>query len=603
MVVRISRIHIKDFRNFHDFDVSLGDHAVIVGENKVGKSNLLFAVQLVLDPSLPETARQLRMEDFWDGLQRPLTADHRIEIIVELTHFEDNEDQLAVLAEHLVQPSPMTARLTYVFQPKASDEGGPKKGSDYEYFVFGGDRPENLIGSEVRRRIPMSLLPALRDAESDLLNWRRSPLRPLLETAASLIDAEELQEVAEEVSGATNAVTDIQEIKKVAGNLAAKLIDMVGDTQAVDTALGFSPTGPERLIRSLRLFIDGGERAISDASLGSANLIYLALKSLELEHLVQSHERDHTFLAIEEPEAHLHPHLQRLVYRAFLRPRDETQEHDPAEDHLVASATTILLTTHSPHIVSVAPVPSFVVLRQHSQENATIGHSTASVDFTQSEISDLERYLNVTRGEILFARGVLLVEGQAELFVIPALATLCGTNLDKLGISVCSVSGTHFGPYVKLLGPSALNTPFAVITDHDPRPDGSSLGAKRVIRLLRELVDADQLLDKEEPELLEFAEEYGLFLNEYTFEVDLFRCGRHGSICKTLMELAPGPAARQRAKRWKAGPDSLDEEQFLKDIEAIGKGRFAQGLCAHLVNNKCPAYIRNAIRYVAERCK
>ena len=33
----ISRIQIKNFRNFHDFDVQLGENAVIVGENKIGK--------------------------------------------------------------------------------------------------------------------------------------------------------------------------------------------------------------------------------------------------------------------------------------------------------------------------------------------------------------------------------------------------------------------------------------------------------------------------------------------------------------------------------------------------------------------------------------
>jgi putative ATP-dependent endonuclease of OLD family len=129
----------------------------------------------------------------------------------------------------------------------------------------------------------MTLLPALRDAESDLSNWRKSPLRPLLETATSLIDAEKLEEVAKGVSEATQAVTEIDELTSLAGNIAAKLIDMVGDPQAVETTLGFSPTDPERLIRSLRLFIDGGERSINEASLGSANLIYLAIKSLELD--------------------------------------------------------------------------------------------------------------------------------------------------------------------------------------------------------------------------------------------------------------------------------------------------------------------------------
>jgi len=68
--MRLSRIRIKNFRNFKSLNVRLGEHAVILGENKVGKTNLLFALRLILDPSLPDSARQLRLDDFWDGLAK-----------------------------------------------------------------------------------------------------------------------------------------------------------------------------------------------------------------------------------------------------------------------------------------------------------------------------------------------------------------------------------------------------------------------------------------------------------------------------------------------------------------------------------------------------
>ena len=62
--MRISRIQIQNFRNFANIDFSVGKHAVIVGENKIGKSNLVYALRLILDPSLPDSARKLRVEDF-----------------------------------------------------------------------------------------------------------------------------------------------------------------------------------------------------------------------------------------------------------------------------------------------------------------------------------------------------------------------------------------------------------------------------------------------------------------------------------------------------------------------------------------------------------
>ena len=75
--MRVSRIQIRNFRNFHQLDLRLSGHAVIVGENKIGKSNLIHALRLILDPSSPDSARQLRDEDFWDGLPRPLGQTRR----------------------------------------------------------------------------------------------------------------------------------------------------------------------------------------------------------------------------------------------------------------------------------------------------------------------------------------------------------------------------------------------------------------------------------------------------------------------------------------------------------------------------------------------
>lgn len=110
--MRLSRIAIKNFRNFKLLDVRLGDHAVVLGENKVGKTNLLFALRLILDATLPDSQRRLRLDDFWDGLPRPLKSEDYIAILIEFRDFDDNEDLLAVLADHLIKPDPMVARIT-----------------------------------------------------------------------------------------------------------------------------------------------------------------------------------------------------------------------------------------------------------------------------------------------------------------------------------------------------------------------------------------------------------------------------------------------------------------------------------------------------------
>jgi putative ATP-dependent endonuclease of OLD family len=555
----------------------------------------------VLDPSLPDTARQLREEDFWDGLPRPLTKKDSISIAVDLADFGDDENQRALLTDDLVQAEPMVARFTYVFQPLPTLKANPQKASDYQFLIYGGDRPDNPLDYYVRRRIPMDVLPALRDAEGDLANWRKSPLKPLLDNAAGRIARADIEEIAEKVHEATDAVTEISEMKQLAERISKKLIDMVGSAHAVETMLGFSPTDPDYLLRALRLFIDGGRRGIGEASLGSANLLYLALRSLELEQSVRDGVRDHTFLAIEEPEAHLHPHLQRLVYRDFLRSRAHQKTQDQKAQEGAVSRSTIL-TTHSPHIVSVTPLRSLVVLRKAKAENSTEGSSTASLELAPEDEKDLERYIDVTRGEILFAKGVLLVEGDAELFLLPILGKLMDIDFDKLGITVCSVGGTNFQPYVRFLGPKGLGTPFVVVTDRDPQTGGESLGEKRIQKLLAEILDAEEYEQTPKEELLHIAPGKGFFIGDYTFEVDLFRCGRHKSMCNTLIELSDSNAAKKRAALWLEKPREMEPEQLLKDINAIGKGRFAQRLATRISKNICPQYMKDAISYVAERC-
>ena len=596
--MRISRVQIYNFRNFKHLDVSLSQNAVIVGENKIGKSNFLYALRLVLDPALPDAAHELRDEDFWDGLSRPLSSDERIKICLDLTDYEDDENLLAVLAEHVVSTEPMVSRLTYEFGAFNAVEGSTATQADYAFVLYGGDRPENELGWDLRRRIPMDLLPALRDAEGDLANWRRSPLRPLLDDAASRIDRAALVKLAEDNTATTNTLTDTPEITVLADQIADRLEEMVGENNALDTTLAFSPTDPERLLRSLRLFIDGGKRGIAEASLGSANLLYITLKALELEHLVQEGNRHHTFLAIEEPEAHIHPHLQRLVYRDFLRRREHQEAAAEGTAAEPTASTTILLTTHSPHIASVSPLRSFVLLKK-AHDGSTEGASTAEIAMDDKTRLDLERYLDVTRGELLFAKGVILVEGDAELYLVPALARLQGIDLDALGISVCSVSGTNFAPYLEFVGPAGLGIPFVVLTDFDP-VSGGGLGEARVSKLLEVL--GHSVTIKQGAALRKAASAKGLFLNDYTLEVDLFKCGRHKSMGRTLVELAGSKPAVTRAQGWMKDPTTIDIPGFLNDIKAIGKGRFAQRLATNMTGSACPAYIREAFAYVTALC-
>lgn len=615
--MRIRRLAIKNFRNFQNLDVRLSDHAVIVGPNGVGKSNLLHALRLVLDPSLPDTTRQLRTEDFWDGVRRPLDKSARIEVVVELADFEENDDQLASLAEHLVEVEPMVARLTYVFRAK-SNASDPPLPDQFEFFVFGGEREENRIGYEVRRRLAMDFFHALRDAESDLATWRRSPLKPLLDRAWTAVDKEDKEALAEDVDAATRKITEAAPLKKLGEDISAALARRAGEHEATDVQLGIGPKEAEALVRVVRLLLDNGRRNVGDASLGLANVLFFTLKLLELGHKVEKHERDHTFVAIEEPEAHLHPHLQRQMFRSFLRLRPHVPKGNA--DPLQETPATILVTTHSPHLASIAPIKSIVLLQQTAAEvladderketrsvPATIATSTAIADLDPKVVEDLERYIEVTRAELLFARGVVLVEGEAETYLVPKIAELHGVDLDRIGISVCAAGGVHFDSYVRLL--NILKIPFAVITDGDP--DTPRPGKVRVMSLLRGIIGKEGYDNLDDAARLRTAREHGLFFGETTFEVDLLRSGRKYTIFKVLLALGTTKKARERAQGWLHDIATVDEDAVLKDLETIGKGRFAQRAATLLrrlppsrgrrKRLQGPQYVLDAIDYVAAK--
>lgn len=606
--MHLSRIQINNFRNFKNLDINLGKHAVVLGENKVGKTNLLFALRLILDPSLPDSMRRLRIEDFWDGLIRPLRSVDLIEISIEFSNFTEDKDLLAVLADHLISPDPMVARITYQFRPKSNLEADPRSEADYEFVIFGANREDNVIGYDLRRWMPMEFFPALRDAEADLARWSKSPLRPLLDRAAKTLGHGTLKAIAEEVHEATSKLADLPELSDVVDNINEQLLTMVGDKHAVETSLGFSSTDPERLLRTLQLMIDGGVRGVSEASLGSANVLYLALKHLEYQALVNEGERQHTFLAIEEPEAHLHPHLQRLIYRNYLRSRDENER--PLEPR------SILLTTHSPNVASVAPLSNIVLLKNMHAEGHTVGHSLSKTELKKNDLEDLERYIDVNRGELFFAKGIILVEGDAEKFLVPTLAKLIDPtmDLDAFGISVCSICGTNFDPYVRLLGHNGLDIPFVIITDFDPKDqkvsqeDGddddvrNSYGEHRVVSTVWGLMEPPE---KKEgitfDEVLMLAPKHGVFLNQFTFEVDLFKTGAEGEFFEAISGLTSNKKMKSRFDALSQAPDSLDPVQFLKDIDSIGKGRVAQRLASIITAKEidvCPTYIEDALKFL-----
>lgn len=87
----LSRITVDNFRNFRCLDVSLAGNVVIVGENWVGKSNLLWRLRLIFDSVVARQRSRAVSATSGTGLKN-LDEESRIPVSVEIRESDDDPD-------------------------------------------------------------------------------------------------------------------------------------------------------------------------------------------------------------------------------------------------------------------------------------------------------------------------------------------------------------------------------------------------------------------------------------------------------------------------------------------------------------------------------
>lgn len=601
--MKISRIVIRNFRALRHLDVEVADNlCCIIGENNVGKSAVLHAIQICLDVSLPGYFRNLVRDDINAAVN--LAEPSQVLIGIELTGFEGNVNEEALVSTWKTDAD--RARIFYRFRPKPSvrellQSGDIQPGDltleDYAWELKGGGDPANDlstiewdedIGEAVRFSDLQSFLvvqlPALRDVEGELRNGRTSPLVRLIE--ACEIDEVEQAALIDIMETANTQIAQSATIATVAQALGETFKEVSGPAFEMDSTIGLSSATFQAILRNLRVLLS--DFSLSDFEparngLGMNNILYIAIL---IEHFKKRIAKDHSagqLLLIEEPEAHLHPQLQAALLTAL-------SDFD----------AQVILTSHSTQITSQAPFSSLISLTRNLDD--TIGSAAlgANDQLSPDDMADLERYLDATKSNLLFARKVMLVEGPAELFLIPALVkAIRGIDLERSGISVVAIHGVHFGVYTKLFRAGSLEKKCAVVADADLTPS-----------------DADDTFDiaVDAPNLQALTNDFvSVFAGATTFEIELVSEASLPMFIEATCALgAPqvtagleqGLVRLQSAVLGDAERAALTLElgqSVLRSAKRFGKARFAQVAARHAdLCTELPTYIDSAVDWLLE---
>jgi len=451
----LANIKLWNFRKYGkdtDFDIKLPDLDlniskglnVLIGENDSGKSAIIDAIKLTLKTHSFEWIR-VEQDDFFNNSSRL-----RIELVFSDLNLKEAKNFIDWLG-WTGEGENAECFLKLILDVKRS------YGSDqiFPYEVKAGVDTEGVtLNAEARDYLKSTYLRPLRDAESELVPKKNSRLSQILQGHDAFKGKKDDHILIEIFKNFNTSIEKYFEgkdsnnvaISDIKGQDLKKEIDKyIQSFYHPDKESVFSVNDGKlkNILERLELSLKG----IINPGLGTLNKLFM---SSELLHLNKQNWDGLRLGLIEELEAHLHPQAQMQIIEVLQSQKD----------------IQLILTTHSPNLASKVKLKHLIICKDASA--FPMGPEYTKLD--SKEYIFLEKFLDTTKANMFFAKGVILVEGWAEEILIPSIAKKIGIDLTKKGISVVNIGNLGFSNYINIFlrqKGNPMNIPVAVVTDVD----------------------------------------------------------------------------------------------------------------------------------------
>jgi putative ATP-dependent endonuclease of OLD family len=471
----LKKIRAKNYRAFGDgttapelcWELNPGLN-ILVGENDAGKTGIIDAIRQILLTTSYEPVRLFEQDFHIEHKSRAK------KIIIEATLCGLSQDQEASVLEWLTFGNDGTCSLILHLEAHYHPPQATKR-ARVDTVVrtgVGGTGPE--VGYAVRELVRATYLRPLRDAEAELRPGRQSRLSQILGAHNAIADQEvndfnkaSPKDVPERLVGlmafAQHHLSEHEVVKSVEKDINENYLGQFAFSgEELQSRIRIAPDlSLTPILEKFELSLLPGVHIHPDErcarGLGYNNALFMAT---ELVLLRDGEEL--ALLLVEEPEAHLHPQLQERVM-------DLLKEYSNKEQ--AEKRVQVIMTTHSPSLVSTARIEDMTLVHKAQ----TFPLAAGKTKLKRTDYSFLRRFIDATKANLFFARGVMMVEGPAEAILVPAIAEMCGRSFSKHGVSMVNVGHTGLYHYARILqregaGPE-IPIPVVCLTDRDIVPD------------------------------------------------------------------------------------------------------------------------------------